>query len=413
MSDGCQELWGELRSWHAQEHLRGRHLGPLFERWSLARPEEFTGVTLPYCLEQIRQRPEKSVHPYSPVPYSSWLDRLLEAAMTADRERRDEDAIRAYEAILCFKPDCVPAHLNLYRLRHRHTPIRELIAAHDWEAHGPYGSDSWHNVSHQLTMLDPRSRTSDDEPGHLAPITRSLMMDVEHQSTLYPSTLAAIQLIIMLMDREEHAESEALSASAQRQLASFLLDLFFYTLFSPYHSHDLHELSSRDEERRRKAIAQFCWPVAAMWSFIDPIIKRFPDRHQAMRFARTHHTMPEGASRAPVAELFFDRRSYYMYVDDGARAYRDYEVCKLPCLSGASFWRAEQNLVLEHISMHVYQAITAGIPVFERFYDAHHDDPEDNHHHEALLWHLGHFARRSQDRIKARIRPEERYKLSA
>lgn len=406
MITSSEDPWGELRSWHAQEHLRGRHLGPLLDRWYHQRPEELFEAVIPYCLDKIRQRDEKSVHPLSPVPYSAWVDRLLEEAMDADRERRDEDAIRAYEKLLCFKPDCVPAHLNLYRLRHRDTPFDVLLDTHDWEAHGPYGSDSWENVKSHLIALDPRSGEHGAQRLPLSTVMRSLMVDIEHQATIYPSTLATIELLIMLMDRPENGLLE----SEEQKLATFLRDLLFYTLFSPYHSYDMHELSSRDEARRAEAIAQFSWPVKSMWSFVDPVVKRFSNTSALRSFVRAHYTVAEGATRAPIADLFFEKRGYCICLDDSPRTYYEYEVCKLPCLQGDAFWREERNLVYEHIAMPIFQSITAGIPVFERFCQTH--EPQECARHEALLWHLGHFARERQSRIAARVPKKERYTLS-
>ena len=356
LGTSLQSGWGDLRAWLGQDTLDGAKVHTLFERWP--NKAELKEAVLPYCLDQLR-RQGRGVEPRRSVPYSGWFDGLLQEAMALDEALAHGQAIRAYRDCLCLKPNCLPAALNMHRLRHRGHGFGQLLEQ-GWEAFGPYGDESWMRLEKGLREMEG------EDPEQVDTILENLTFDIEHQLTLYPSTLALAAFLIHGLDHER--EDRGHVAASMRRLAHMVL----YTMVPPYTAQDLAEGT--------------LWPVAKCWSFVDPYIVSLGQGQRT--------TVDEAA-------LWFEHRQYAVWHQASWEGYNTWESCKIPCFAQAPFIQGKRNLIYDNISASIFQVIASGLPVYRRLAR----ETPGQRFTDQVLWHVGHFARQEQEVIRQRVEP--------
>lgn len=335
--------YGELRAWLAMGEHDGESLHAMLSSWP--DMEELTREVLPYLSDQL-PRLDVRVEPYQGVPYSAWFDVLLEGAMRLDSCGDFEGAKRGYALCLRLKPDCVPACVNLFRITHRGAPVAGMLSTQRWEAHGPYGDESWENIQRALSVLQGQS-----DEGFMQALD-DLWGDVEHQSTLYPSTIAVAFFLIFLLDSGE------LSRAQCRASCDWLTTVVAWIVEPLYES--FYETPGDEVEKAR-------W-LGDLWSFLD--MKFTPGQtYETEALWWVHH-----------------RQNGVWEHDETWQGYEDYECCKLPMFEHEAFLRHGQNVIYDGIFGALYQVIASGIPVYARVQQVHEDVCN------SLWMYLGHMA---------------------
>lgn len=323
--------FGELRAWLAAPSHTGTGLHELLVAWQ--DTEQLAREVLPYLSEQVR-RLDVRVAPTNGVPYSAWFDVWLERAMQLDEQGDVSGALATYQDCLRIKPDCIPARVNHFRLAHRGVPFKQVLATHAWEAHGPYGDESWEALRDAVSVMDEVSADL------FVRKLDALWDHVEHQGTLYPSTLALAYFLMCVLDRQGDASLDVTS---------------------------------------REAI--FTWlSTIAGWVLRAFLIRSDGEQGVPGEMLAALDKLP-GCMDLVIATISFNeervwweahRRQSVWFRDESFEGYEEYERCELPCFPNEVFVResliasAPQNTIYDGLHGVLYQVIAAGLPMYRR-----------------------------------------------
>lgn len=352
--------FGEVRAWLASSAHAGPSLHDVLASWS--DTAQLTREVLPYLRAQLR-RLDVRVAPTDGVPCSAWFDVWLAEAYALDASGDVKGARAVYEDCLRIKPDCIPARVNHFRLRHRGVPFENVLAGHTWEAHGPYGDESWDVVREAVRVMDQVDADA------FVQLLDSTWNDVEHQSTLYPSTLALAYFLMCMLDRRD-----ALDATIREAALDWLSTVAGWVL-APF--------LIRDDEMRGDP--------EEMWSALDTL-----SGCMDLEFA--------SLSRDEENVWWAERRCQSVWPRDASfGGYEEYERCDLPCFPDEVFVRASptapvpQHMIYDGLHGVLYQVIAAGLPLYRKVQQVRRGEAD------WLVCCGGHLAQRDRDEVLGRL----------
>lgn len=353
--------FGELRAWLAGQSHAGMPLHELLAAWP--DTEQLAHEVLPYLSEQVR-RLDVRVAPTDGVPYSAWFDVWLERAMQLDERGDMPGALAAYQDCLRIKPDCIPAQVNHFRLRHHGVPFKHVLAAHSWEAHGPYGDESWEAVCDAVSVMDEVDADS------FVRMLDALWHNVEHQSTLYPSTLALAYFLMCMLDRQ----GEELDARSREAIFTWLSTIAGWGLRACLNIND------GEEWRGQK----MCDALGTLPGCMDLVMATVSYDEERVWW-EAH------------------RRQSVWFRDESFEGYEEYERCELPFFPDEVFAcdsllaSVPQNKIYDGLYGVLYQVIAAGLPVYRRIQRLYPGEAD------LLMWLGGHFAEADREEVVARL----------